>query len=82
MSQSELKFAQLYDQCEDYLYEISDINPKFKHAFDREIHEKEFDGASKESYRKSTIYIFGVLRESLKMKNAKKGNKLNSMRGT
>ena len=34
---NELKFTQLYDQCEDYLKEISDINPKFKAAFTREI---------------------------------------------
>ena len=35
LCQNELKFTQLYDQCEDYLKEISDINSKFKAAFNR-----------------------------------------------
>lgn len=76
MSQNELKFSQLYDQCEDYLKEISEINPKFKAAFTPDVEEKDFELEFKDSYRKSTIYIFGVLRELLKSKT-KKGNKLN-----
>ncbi len=71
-----MKFTNLYDQCEDYLKEISEINSKFKSAFDRDIEEKDFESQFKDSYRKSTIYIFGVLREILKSKT-KKGNKLN-----
>jgi hypothetical protein len=59
------------------LKEIEEINSKFVTAFGAEVEEKTFDGAFKESYRKSTIYIFGVLRETLKNKTNKKGNKLN-----
>lgn len=62
LSQNELKFSQLYDKCEDYLKEISEINPKFKAAFTPDIEEKDFELEFKDSYRKSTIYIFGVLR--------------------
>ena len=57
------------------LKEIADINSKFKNSFNREINETEFEHEFKESYRKSTIFIFGILREALKNK-AKKGNKL------
>ena len=46
-------------------------------SFSPEVEDKSFDGAFKESYRKSTIYIFGVLRETLKNKANRKGNKLN-----
>ena len=76
LSQNEVKFNQLYDQCEDVLKDISEINSKFGAAFNQDITEKEFENEFKESYRKSTIYIFGVLREALKTRT-KKGNKLN-----
>lgn len=67
----------MYDQCKEFIAEISDINSRFKPAFESEINEKGFEGVFKESYRKSTIYVFGVLREVLKVKANKKGNKLN-----
>lgn len=77
LSQYEIKFNNLHNQCEAYIKEIDEINPKFKTAFTEEIHEKGFEGPFKESYRKSTIYVFGVLREVLKNKANRKGNKLN-----
>lgn len=76
LSQNELKFTNLYDQCENYLKQISEINSKFKTAFTYQIKDVDFENEFKESYRKSTIYIFGALRETLKNKN-RKGNKLN-----
>lgn len=76
LNENELYFSGLFDQCEDYLQEICDMNHKFKAAFRHEITETEFENEFKESYRKSTIYIFGVLRESLKNRTTK-GNKLN-----
>ena len=42
LNQQEMKFVTLYDECEETLKEISEINSKFKAAFDREITEKEF----------------------------------------
>ena len=67
--------SQIYDNCEDYLKEIEQINSKFHQSFNRDVTEVEFEDF-KESYRKSTIYIFGILREALKNRT-KKGNKLN-----
>ena len=61
LNQNQVKFSQLYDSCEDYIKQIGEINSKFYNAFNREVTEGEFEDF-KESYRKSTIYIFGVLR--------------------
>jgi uncharacterized protein YdcH (DUF465 family) len=44
LSQNELKFANLYDQCESFMKEINEINPKFKAAFHQEVEEKSFEG--------------------------------------
>lgn len=77
IAEASLKLSNLYHQCSDCLKDIEEINSRFAAAFSEEVEEKSFDGAFKESYRKSTIYIFGVLREALKNKANKKGNKLN-----
>ena len=51
------------------------MNSGFQKCFRQEITETEFEGAFKDSYRKSTVYVFGKLRE-LQKKEVKKGNKL------
>ena len=61
LNQNEVKFSQLYDNCEDFLKEIGEINSKFHNNFNQDVTETEFEDF-KESYRKSTIYIFGILR--------------------
>jgi hypothetical protein len=76
LNQAALKLANIYDQCRGLLHEIESINSKFLAAFSSEVEDKAFDGAFKESYRRSTIYIFGVLREALENKTIKEGNKL------
>jgi hypothetical protein len=62
IDQSSLKFSNLYDQCKGCLKDIEEINSKFVSAFGPDVEDRSFDGSFKESYRKSTIYIFGVLR--------------------
>jgi len=76
-AQNEMKLSNLHSDCEGYLKEIDEINSKFSLAFNQDLQETNFEGTFKESYRKSTIYVFGVLREALKSKSSKKGNKLN-----
>lgn len=77
LNQATVKLANLFDQCRGCIKDIEEINSRFTAAFGADVDDKTFDGAFKESYRKSTIYIFGVLREALKNKASKKGNKLN-----
>jgi len=63
LGRAEVKFETYYDNCGYLLKEICDVNSGFKAAFKVEINETEFEGAFKDSYRKSTVYVFGILRQ-------------------
>lgn len=42
LNQNELKFTNLFDQCEDYIKDICEVNSKFKSSYTQDIKETDF----------------------------------------